>query len=254
MRATVEDMLSGKPDGFRPTFEQGVQLRSFFREMGEADGLPNSEQGIWRQMSKAVDSAMEKTANNVGSAKEWRDANQGWKDYATKYGDKQSPLVRILKQSDPAKITRDLMNRGSAADVETLQNEGMTAALEPLRRQVIQDIARNKFTVGRDGLGGYSDSFIKSLFGPDGAKEIYLKADLSRRLNWDPNPSRTSNVMVGMEQLKDPSLMAKLAGAARLSMPRDATSFLPKVARTNPFPVSPSLMGAASSALRPSNE
>src|SRR5208283_5687013 len=125
-----------------------------------------------------------------------------------------------LRQADPAKVTRDLMNRASAADIETLRGEGMTEALEPLRRQVIQDIARNKFTVGRDGLGGYSDSFLKQLYGPAGVKELYLKADLARRMNYEPNPSGTGGALLASEQLGKPSKIAQLFGAAKLSMPR----------------------------------
>jgi hypothetical protein len=228
MRAQVEELLS--PTGMKAplTMEQGIALRSFFREMGETEGLPGRLEGAYRQMMKATDSAMEASATKAGGAKEWRDANAGWRDYAQKYGDKQSPLYKILRQGDPAKITRALMNNGSAADIETLRNEGMSSAIEPLQRQVIQDIARNKFTVGRDGLGGYSDSFLKTLFGEPGAKELYLKADIARRLNWNVNPSGTSDVMMTGEQLGKPSKILSLMGAAKLSMPREATSFLPR--------------------------
>jgi hypothetical protein len=227
MRAVVEDMLSGKPEGFKPTFEQGIKLRSFFRELGDTDGLPNSQQAAFKQMSAAADSAMESTANKIGATQNWRDANAGWKDYTSRYGDPQSPFYRILRQQDPAKITRSILNNGSAHDIELLKNQGMDAAVEPIKRQVIQDIAQNKFTVGRDGLGGYSDSFLNTLFGPAGKKELYLKADIARRIGWDANPSRTSDVMLGAEQLGNASKMAQFAGAAKVSMPRNPTSYLP---------------------------
>lgn len=244
MRALVDDLLSAKPEGFKPTFEQGIQLRKFFRDLSDTEGLPSREQALYGQMEKASDSALEATANKHGSAKDWRDANAGWKDYVGKYGDKQSPLYKILNQKDPAKITRDLTNRASAADIETLRKEGMTAALEPLRRQVIQDIARNKFTVGRDGLGGYSDSFIKQLFGPNGTKELYLKADLARRMNWESNPSGTGGVNLIGEQLGKPSKIAQLFGAAKASMPKPAQSFLPQGTPT-PFRINPKILRPA---------
>lgn len=244
MHAVVEDLLSGKPEGFKPTFEQGIQLRKFFRELSDTEGLPSRTEALYKTMEKTVGKAMDSTAKGLGSLKEWGDANQGWRDYTGKYGDKQSPLYKILKQSDPARITRDLMNRASAADVEILRNEGMTSALEPLRRQVIQDIARNKFTVGRDGLGGYSDSFIRQLFGPAAQKELYLKADLARRMNWEPNPSGSGGQLLVGEQLSKPSKIAQLFGAAKLSMPKPAQSYLPQ-GNPTPFKINPKLLRPA---------
>jgi hypothetical protein len=239
MKAVVSDLLGadGKPEGFQPTFEQAIKLRSMFRELGETPDLPNSQQGIFRQMSKSIDSAMEKTADNAGRADDWRDANAGWKDYTQKYGDRQSPLYKILNQKDPALITRQLLNRGSAADVETLNKEGMATATDALKRQVIEDIARNKFTVGRDGLGGYSDSFLNTLFGPQALKELYVKSEIGRRFTWEMNPSGTSNVMLGESQLTHPQI-TKLAAfplAAKASMPRPATAYLPRPALQVPL-------------------
>lgn len=232
MAASVEEMLS--PTGMKATlpFEKAIALRSLFRELGESDTLPTKAQGAFRQMTKAIDSAMESAAKEGGFEKAWREGNRGWKDYAEKYGDKQSPLVRILRQADPAKITRDLLNRASAKDIEILRNEKLDAALEPLKRQVIEEIAKNKFTVGRSGLGGFSHSFLNTLFGPEALKELYLKADIGRRFNWQMNPSGTSNVMMAETQVAhpEPSKLGLLYGAARTSMPRAATSYLPEIA------------------------
>lgn len=228
MRAVVEDMLSGKPEGFQPTFEQAIKLRSFFRELGDTERLPNSQQAVFRQMSNAADVAAESTANKIGAADQWRQANAGWKDYTQKYGDTQSPLYKILRTQDPKQITDSILSRRSAADVETLKNEGMSAALEPIKRQVIEDVARNKFGVGKNGLGGYSDAFLNTLFGPQGLKELYLKADIGRRFNWEMNPSGTSNVMLGESQVvhPEPSKLGLLYGAAKVSQPRPALSYL----------------------------
>jgi hypothetical protein len=246
MKATVSEILS--PTGLKAPldFQQTMSLRSLFRELGETVGadLPDRQQGVFRQMSNVVDNAMEQSAKKGGFDKEWRSANQGWKDYVGKYGDKQSPLYKIISQKDPAKITRDLVNRAAASDIETLTKEGMTEAIEPLRRQVLQDIARNKFTVGRDGLGGYSDSFLNQLFGAAGKKELYLNADLAKRLNWEPNPSGTGGVNLMSEQLGKPTKAAQLFGAAKASMPRPAASYFtqPSGPRYN---ISPGLAAAA---------
>jgi len=231
MAAHVEELLS--PTGMKAQlpFEKAVALRSVFRELGESDTLPTKSQGVFRQMMKATDTAMEATAKAGKFEKEWRDGNKGWKDYVEKYGDKQSPLVRILKQADPAKITRDLLNRASAKDIEILKNEKLDSALEPLKRQVIEEVAKNKFTVGRNGLGGFSHSFLNTLFGPEGLKVLYLKADIGRRFNWQMNPSGTSNVLMAESQVAhpEPSKLGLLYGAAKMSMPRPAGSFLPDI-------------------------
>lgn len=234
MKAVVEDLLSGKPEGFTPSFQQGIQLRSFFRDLGDTEGLPTKTQAIYKQMAHAVDAAMESTAEQLQSVNEWRAANAGWKDYTGKYGNPQSPLFKILKQSDPATVTRQILNRGSAADIEALQNEKVN--LEPLKRQVIEDVAKNNFGIGKDGLGGYSHAFLNTLFGPEATKELYLKADLGRRFRWEVNPSGTSNVMIGESQLlhPEPSKLGLLAGAAKASMPQNPKNFLPDAVRSNP--------------------
>ena len=232
MRAVVEDMLSGNPEGFKPTFSQGIQLRKFFRDLGDTEGLPNQMQSIYKQMSKAVDSGMETTANSMNSAQDWRAANAGWKDYATKYGDPQSILYKIGRQQDPTKIVTALQN-APATDILTVKQEMGDAALEPLRRQVVQDIAQSRFNIGHDGIGGYSDSYLKALFPPEQVKEIYLKGDLANRLKYDPNPSGTAGGLQSLDQLKFGN-QAKMTTAAKLSMPRDPLSFLPDNAAKSP--------------------
>ncbi len=228
MRAVIDDLLSGKPEGFKLTFEQGIKLRSLFRELGDTEGLPNSAQGIMKSMSKTVDSAMESTAGKLDATGDWRNANAGWKDYQSKYGDTQSPLYKILNQRDPALVTRGILNRASAADIMTMKAEGMDSALEPLRRQVIEDVARNNFRAGGNGLGGYSDSFLNQLFDKASLKELYVKSDIGRRFNFQLNPSGTSNVLIGESQLlhPEPSKWGIPMGAAKASMPQNPMNFL----------------------------
>jgi hypothetical protein len=224
MRAVVSDLLSGNPEGFKPTFNQAIQLRKFFRDLGETDGLPSQAQAMYKGMSKAVDSSMESTASSLNSADDWRAANAGWKDYATKYGDPQSILYKIGRTQDPTKIVTMLQN-APATDVLTVKQEMGNAALEPLRRQVIQDIAQSRFNIGHDGIGGYSDSYLKALFPPEQVKELYLKGDLANRLKYDPNPSGTGSNLAATSQLTLGN-QAKMSAAAKLSMPRDPLSFL----------------------------
>lgn len=253
MRAVVEDMLSGKPEGFQPTFEQGVKLRSFFRELGETEGLPNSQQAGFRQMSNAVDSAMESTANAKGSADQWRDANAGWRDYTSKYGDPKSPLTRISREMDPKKVTDSLLTRQSAKEIETLKGEGVS--LDPLKSQVIDRIAKNGFIVKQGGLGGFSHSFLNTLFEPSELKELYVKGEIGRRINFNPNPSGTGGLHAVESQLTSPKKMLPIAGAARLSLPRNALGYIANNSTPSRLRISPGMMQSVMSALRqPAND
>ncbi len=221
----VKEMLA--PDGlkFNINFKQAIDLRSVFRELGDADALPDRVQGAFREMTKSIDGAMESAANKAGFGEGWRKANAGWKRYNELYGDRQSPLYKILKTKDPAQVTQQLLNRKSVNDVTILREQGMEGALDAMKRQVLQDIWHQKFRITRGGLGGYSDGFLKTLFGPD-AKELYLKGNIARRFSWQENPSGTSNVLLAAEQFRKPSTMAAPMGAARFSMPRNPLSYL----------------------------
>lgn len=210
------------------SFQQAQQLRSFFREMGDtpAADLPKRYQGLWKNLSSDLDSAMESSAKKAGFDKEWREANQGWKDFSEKYGDRQSTLYKILNQQDPTKIVNSLLQRSSAKDIEILQNEGMTSATDALKRQVVEDIARNNFRVTKDGLAGYPHSFLKQLFGDD-TKELYLKSEIGRRLGHEANPSGTAGVQQAAGQLSELKDLARSTYAAKSNMPRNAAKYLP---------------------------
>lgn len=232
MRAEVAEIMDPSGEPFKLSKDHAIALRSLFLDLGRTVGadLPTKSQGVFRAMSEAADKATESGAKDAGAERHWRQANQGWKDYRETYGEKSSPLYRILDQTDPAKITQDLMSRRSATDVEMLRKEKLDAAIEPLRRQVIMDIANRRFRIGSRGLGDYPHEFLNMLLGPKLTKELYLKGEIGRRFNWEMNPSGTSNVMIGEHQVTHPtpSRLGLLAGAARLARPRAAESFLPE--------------------------
>lgn len=248
---TPAEGVNGQPY-MRPelNFSDLMKVRSDALQDGDAmarAGAPTEVQGLYRGLAKDVDSLMESTAQKQGYLNEWRNANAGWRDYQTKYNNPQSPLYRILNQGDPARVTRNILNNGSAADIELLNKEGMQPTLDALKRQAITDIANRGFKVTGDGLGGYSDSFLNQLFGREVTKELYLNGELARRFGFQLNPSGTSNVMMGEYQLHaEPSRWMLLRGAAEYSMPRPAGNFLrsPQTGiRALPSPV-PALVGA----------
>lgn len=247
MRAVVEDMLSGKPEGFNPTVAQTIQLRKFFRDLGDTEGLPDKTQATYQKMENSASSSLDATAVKNNASEDWQAANAGWKDYQQKYGDRNSPLYKIMNQRDPAR-TVTMLSNAPATDIELLKNEtavrdasgNVTSdGLNPLRRQVIKDIQNSRFNIGSDdGIGGYSHSYLNTLFGPEQLKELYLQGDLARRMHYNPNPSGSGVNIAGVSQLTALN-QAKLSSAAKLSMPRDPMEFLSgpqaPALRTSPF-------------------
>ena len=109
-----------------------------------------------------------------------------------------------------------------------MQKAGMTDGLQALQRQVITDIANRGFKVTPDGLGGYSDSFLQKLFGAQQTKELYLNGEIARRMGFQVNPSGTSNVLLGADQLESstPSKWMLPLGAAKIDMPQPGQTYL----------------------------
>lgn len=230
-------------------FQTLLKMRSDAIQDGDVlahNGAPNEVQGMYRKVAQQLDSLAESTANKFGVADQWREANAGWREYQTKYNSPQTPFSQLLGQSDPAKVTRSILNRGSASDIETMKSENMNAAVEAIRRQVITDIANRGFRVQGDGLGGYSDNFLNSLFGPKGTKELYLNGDLARRMKFELNPSGTSNVVVGLEQATNPRALIASTIFGKAAMPHPAASYLPSRYSLPPQNPIGSLMGVAS--------
>jgi len=246
--------------GPNPSIRSLRNLRTEFWEKGNdfSGAVPDSARALYKQAAEKVDNAMMRAAKGTPFEESFREASAQWKALQEKYNEKGTPLARILQEKDPAKIVRSILNRASAADIEIMQKEGMTGAIEALKRQVIEEVVRNKFRNTAAGLAGYSDSFLNTLFGREALKELYLKSEIGRRFAWEMNPSGTSNVMIGEHQIShpEPSKLGLLYGAAKMSMPRDPNAFLPgmptslqtllspikrKGIRTTPF-----LLGAAS--------
>jgi hypothetical protein len=227
MRSLVEEIL--KPTGMKApmTSEQAITLRSLFRELGDSTpNLPTRVQGIFKQMSEATDGALERGALKVGVKDQWRAANAGWKEYVKTYGDPQSPAYKILREQDPKRITDQILSRKSARDVEILRQQGIEGALDAVKRRVVNDIAQSNFRITKNGLSGYSDGFLKTLFGKDLTQELYVKGEIARRFKWQMNPSGTSNVLMGEHQLLHPEKAVLPMGGARYSRPRSPLKFM----------------------------
>ena len=228
--AALQDIAGAQERvGDNPSIQSMRNLRTEFWEKGNdySGNVPDSARALYKQASGIVDSSIMDAAKGTQFEPSFRDASNQWKQLKQTYDTPGAPLYRILQQGDPEKITQSILNRGSVQDIDALKNANMDDALSALKSRVVEDVVRANFRVNKDGLAGYSDDFLNSLFGKDATKELYLKSDIGRRLGYEANPSGTSNVSIAEHQLFNPKAWAAPASAAQASMPRTATDFLP---------------------------
>lgn len=225
----INEMLQDPALQGRASVESLRNLRSNLMEKGNdygANALADSGQRIYKLAAGKVDDAIMDAAKGTQFEETFREASKQNKKLQELYNTRGSPLYRILNTADPAKITNEILNRSSVHDLEILKGENFD--LGPLARQAVEDIKSSGYKVSSGGLGGYPDTFLRSLLGPDATKELYLKAEISRRLSENYNPSGSGKAVLGATQALHP-VAALAAQAARLrSMPRSAESFLPK--------------------------
>ncbi len=227
----LQNMLQDPAMQGRQSVQSLRNLRTTLLEKGSdygANGLADSGQRIYKLAAGKVDGAIMDAAQGTPFQETFRDAGAQNAKLQELYNQRGSPLYRILNTDDPAAVTNGILNRSSVHEIEQLKGENFD--LGPLARQAVDDIQSTGFKVTPSGLGGYPDSFLRSLLGPDATKELYLKADVARRLAENYNPSGSGKVALGASQLLHP-LAAVAAQAARVrSMPRAATSFLSDLA------------------------
>ena len=240
VKAALED-ISDAPDrvGKSPSVQSMRNLRSEFIEKANdfTGNIPDAARALYKQAAGMIDDQIMAAAKGTPFEGQFRNASALWKDTQQKFNEPGTPFYKILQQRDPTKIVTMLQN-APATDIAAIKAE-MPEALAPLRRQVIDDIAKSKFRLGHDGLGGYSDEYLKAVFDPADVKELYLKSDLAHRLHYDPNPAGTGANISSLSQLGFWN-QTKMSAAAKLSMPRDPLSFLPPktappTVRTTPF-------------------
>jgi len=248
VKAALND-IADAPDrlGKNPSIQSMRNLRTEFWEKGNdySGNIPDSARALYKQAAARVDDEIMKAATGTPFEDSFRDASGQWKELQQKFNEPGSVFYKILQQKDPTRIVSSLQH-APATDIAAIKAEGMDAALEPLRRHVLRDISSTGFSVRGGELGGYSDAYLRELFGPDTTKELYVKGDLAHRIKYNANPSGTGgNISAVSQILGEPGLKSQVkAGiSARLSMPRDPLSFLPApgassaapAIRTTPF-------------------
>lgn len=227
--ADIQDTLANDPGlQGRQSIQSLRNLRTNFMEKANDYGtnaLSDSGQRIYKLAAAKVDDAIMDAAKGTPFEQTFRDAGAQNAKLQETYNTPGSPLYRILNTDDPAKVSDGILNRSSVHEIEALKGENFD--LGPLARQAVEDIKTGGFRVTPSGLGGYPDSFLRSLLGPDATKELYLKANIAKRLAENYNASGTGKTLIGAAQVLHPALAIPATEIARArAMPRPATAYL----------------------------
>jgi hypothetical protein len=184
------------------------QLRSAYLDIARdySGNIPKSVQRLAGEAAKDIDGAMAASADKAGATQQWRQANAKWKQLQETYNNPEHPLYRILQEPDATKVPSRLLGKGSYGGspnvVRQLKQAGID--LSPLKREVTQQIADRNFSLtnGGRGLAGYTTPFLQELFSPAEFDELTKIGRIGRAINFELNPSGTSNVMEGHRQIR----------------------------------------------------
>jgi hypothetical protein len=224
----IEASLSDPAMHGRQSIQSLRNLRTNFLEKANAYGqnaLSDSGQRIYKLAASQVDRSIMDAAKGTPFEETFRAAGAQNAKLQELYNQPGSPLYRILNTDDPAKVADGILNRGSVHEIETLKGENFD--LGPLARQAVEDIKSGGYRITKDGLGGYPDTFLRSLLGPDQTRELYLKSELARRLSENYNPSGTAKMLMSGSQFNPKVAVASQIAASRAARV-DPLSFLPK--------------------------
>ncbi len=223
----INGMLQDPALQGRQSIQSMRNLRTTLLEKGNdygSNAVADSGQRIYKLAAGKVDDAIMQAAKGTPFEQTFREAGSQNAKLQSLYNSRGSPLYRILNTDDPAKVADGILNRSSVQEIEALKGEGIDTA--PLARQAVEDIKNNGFKVTSDGLGGYPDTFLRSLLGPDQTKELYLKSEIARRLAENYNPSGSGKVVLGASQLMHPVAAVAAQAARARSMPQVPTKYL----------------------------
>lgn len=223
----INGMLDSPALKGQASVESLRNLRTTLLEKGNdysANALADSGQRIYKLAAGKVDDAIMDAARGTPFEDTFREAGRQNAKLQQLYNDKRSPLYRILNTEDPAAVTDGILNRSSVHEIEQLKSENFD--LGPLARQAVEDIKSGGFRVTPNGLGGYPDTFLRSLLGPESTKELYLKSDIARRLAENYNPSGSGKVVLGASQALHPVAAVAAQAARARSMPQAAINYL----------------------------
>lgn len=198
----------------------------FWEKANDYSGtIPDAAKRIYRLASQIPDDAMMHAAQGTPFEQSFREASRQWREIKANFDEPGEPLYKILQSKDAKQAYNTIVNGKSADVIAKLRTQNFD--LSPIQGQVLRDIAGKNFRATGNTLAGYSDAFLQQLFGPQGAAELYVKSEIARRLNLNINPSGTARKVNAIGQIGwNPASWMRGETAARVSMPRDPTTFV----------------------------
>ena len=237
----IESKISDPRLGKNSSVQSARNLRTeFWEKANDYSGtIPDAAKRIYSMASQAQDDAIMAAAKGTPFEQSFRDASAQWAQLKSKFDTAGEPLNKLLQTSDARQAYNSIVGGKSADVIQKLKAENVD--LGPIQSQVVRDIAAKGFKGTGNTLAGYPDSFLQSLFGPDGARELYVKSEIGRRLNLEVNPSGSGRILIARDQLGwNPASWMKGEAAAQASMPRNPTTYVSPV-KVNVAPLSPSM-------------
>jgi GNAT superfamily N-acetyltransferase len=174
-----------------------------------SDALVSGEgEAAARQMAKIMRDSLEKASmksvnQHVGGSTtttnrqaQFNDAMKGWSDYHETFGDRNSPIVRALREGEPSKvIDKFIGNKGSLRAVKMLKQVA-PEFVNVLKREFIRRMYDTNDTGVRENIGNmqnrllhFNEPFVKELFTPEELSQLRANASAGKAMKLDINPS-----------------------------------------------------------------
>lgn len=230
----LESKIADSRLGPNATVQSVRNLRTELWEKANdySGNIPDAAKGIYKKASEIPDSAMMDAAKGTQFEASFRDASAQWKALKSKFDTPGEPLHDILQTTDAKQAYNSIAGSKSADVIAKLKAENID--LGPIQSQVMRDIAGKGFRLNGNTLAGYSDGFLQQLFGPDGARELYVQSEVGRRMGWNINPSESGKLLIAKDQIGwNPASWIRGEAAARASLPRNPQTFV------SPTPTAP---------------
>lgn len=223
----IENKIKDSRLGPNATVQSVRNLRTeLWEKANDYSGtIPDAAKRIYAMASQIPDDAMIEVSKGTNFEKSFRDASAQWKSLKSKFDAPGEPLTNILQTTDARQAYNSIVGGKSADVIAKLKAENIDLA--PIQSQVLRDIAGKGFRLSGNTLAGYPDGFLQELFGPQGARELYVQSEVGRRMGWNINPSESGKLLIAKDQIGwNPASWVRGEAAARASMPRNPKSFV----------------------------
>lgn len=191
------------------------------------DLAPGESQRGASILSDSMNTTMRNSAGKAGKGalKAFDEAQAGWKDYLDTFGDRSSPLARILPGRKgalpPERIVDEILSNRGKGSVQAIQQITKHAKdfIPLLQREFIRrlhDAAGNRESMDYGKMEhrqlGYSDPFMEALFpDPELRTKVRNLAAAGKSLSFDFNPSGS-----GKTSIANTDLLSAIGGATEV--------------------------------------